>query len=155
MKPDWDMLAEHYADDSSIFIADVNCEVEEKLCESFHPGGTYPTILVFPRGDGHRPPPTLYEGGRGFEDLKKFVDKQLVRSCDIRNPQGTCNDKAREYISKWDGKSRKEQEKEISRLKSLDSEMTYDLSKWVNDRINVLQQLVDQQEEEVAEENEL
>jgi hypothetical protein len=155
MKLDWDMLAEHYEDESSIFIVDVNCETEQQLCESFHPGGTYPSIFVFPRGEGHRPPPKLYSGGLGFEDLKKFVDKELVRPCEIRNPQGTCNAKARAYITKWVGKSPEAKKAELIRLKSMDSEMAYDLSKWVQDRINMLQQMIDEQEKEAVHENEL
>ena len=156
MKPDWDMLAEHYEDESSIFIVDVNCEKEQQLCENFHPGGTYPSIFVFPtRGDGHRPPPNLYSGGLGFEDLKKFVDNELVPPCEIRNAQGTCNAKARAYIAKWSGKSREAKQAELVRLKSMDSDMTYDLSKWVQDRIKILQQMIDEQEQEVVQENEL
>ena len=87
MKPDWDLLATKAH--SSIFIADVNCQVESDLCSDFHTGGTYPTVLIFQGGKD----PELYQGGRGLEDLLKFVDETLVRKCNIFLLEDTCSEK--------------------------------------------------------------
>ncbi len=149
MKPDWDLLSEHFEEERSVFIADVNCQVEESLCSDYHTGGTYPTILVFPRGKDERPHAELYQGGRGFDDLRKFVDQRLVLPCDIRNDQETCSAKAQVYISKWRAKDRQAQHAELVRLRSMANEMTYELSKWVSDRIQILHQLVKQEESEL------
>lgn len=150
MKPDWDLLAEHFQDETSVFIADVNCQMEESLCSGYHTGGTYPTILIFPpppRNGQQRPPAQLYQGGRGFEDLRKFVDRELVQPCRVQDAQATCSEKARTYILKWVAKSQREQETELVRLRSMlastnTDSLTYDLSKWLTDRIAILEQLL-------------
>jgi len=158
MKPDWDLLAEHFQDEPSVFIADVNCQVEEALCNGYHTGGTYPTVLVFPpppptrRNDSgettnarRRPPAQLYQGGRGLEDLRKFADQSLVQPCRVDDVETTCSARAQKYIAKWTTKPRKEQTTEMARLKSItntESSLTYDLSKWLTDRIAILEQLV-------------
>lgn len=155
MKPDWDFLADHFKDESSVFVADVNCQIEESLCTEYHPGGTYPTILVFHRppkstssGERARPPAELYQGGRGFEDLRKFVDETLVLPCSVHNPEETCSDKARTHIAKWKVKARQDQQKELTRLKAMTQRdtMTYELSKWIADRIKILEQLMTMEE---------
>ena len=153
MKPDWDLLAEHFQQmDSSVFIADVNCQIEEALCSEYHRGGTYPTVLVFPRPrnttsttSSRRPPAEIYQGGRGLDDLRKFVDQTLVLPCSIQHLEQTCSDKAREYIGKWRVRDRQDQQKEMARLAAMTTTretMTYELSKWVTDRIQILEQLV-------------
>ena len=95
MKPDWDLLAEQAH--SSVFIADVNCQVEKDLCADHHPGGTYPTVLVFQQGKE----PELYQGGRGVEDLLKFVNNYLVEKCNLGRLEETCSEKEQKYVTKW------------------------------------------------------
>lgn len=138
IKPDWDLLSDHFQDQASVFIADVNCQKEEALCTSYHPGGTYPTILVF----HPQKPPELYQGGRGFDDLRKFVDENLVVPCNVQSPEETCSPKAQGYIRKWSAKDSEKQQKELTRLQAMPTgDMTYELSKWMGDRIRILEQL--------------
>jgi hypothetical protein len=138
MKPDWDLLMEQAH--SSVFIADVNCLVETDLCADHHTGGNYPTVLLFQQGKQ----PELYQGGRGVEDLLKFVDQNLVEKCDLSRLEETCSEKEQKYVAKWKEKGSKAWNKEVSRLLAMPIDnITYGLSKWVHDRIHILEQLLE------------
>jgi thioredoxin-like negative regulator of GroEL len=146
MKPDWDLLAERVH--PSVFIADVNCQVEVSLCVGFHTGGRYPTVLIFEQGKE----PELYEGGRGLEDLTKFVDEHLVEPCNLHRLEETetCSEKEQKYTQKWEKRSLEDRKKELARLSSMDREtMPYELSKWLGDRVHILEQLQEAAEKEL------
>ena len=136
MKPDWDQLAERAH--PSVFIADVNCQEQEGLCAEHHTGGQYPTILVYRNGNEE-----LYTGGRGLEDLLEFVDKELAQRCVIKSIDDTCSAKEQKYIAKWKIRDANDQRKEIIRLSSMKDQMlTYELKKWLEERIRILEQFV-------------
>jgi hypothetical protein len=136
MKPDWDQLAEQAH--PSVFIADVNCAVEESLCGDHHTGGQYPTILVYKRGTEE-----LYTGGRGIEDLLKFVDKELAQRCSLANLDDTCSVKEKKYVEKWKEKGASAWKKEFARLTGMTTEtLNYDLMKWLDERRRILEQLL-------------
>jgi hypothetical protein len=135
VKPDWDILAD--TAHSSVFIGDVNCMVENDLCAGHHTGNNWPTIMVYKRGKEE-----LYTGGLGLENLKTFVDETLVEPCNIGKMQESCNFKEKFFIAKWEGKSPAAYRKEIGRLSKMDTHsMTYDLKKWLRDRVRILEQL--------------
>lgn len=76
MKPAWDQLMEAFKDSDSALVGDVDCTADGKdLCEKQKVGG-YPTIKY---GD----PADLkdYSGGRDFDALKAFADKELGPVC--------------------------------------------------------------------------
>jgi hypothetical protein len=140
MKPDWDLLAEQAH--SSVFVADVNCLIESALCADYHTGGTYPTVLVFQNTMGAKRT-QLYQGGRGYEDLQKFVDKELIVKCDLTLPDSTCSEKEQNYVTKWKERRREAWKKELGRLSAMKKDtMTYELAKWLGDRIRILEQLL-------------
>jgi len=75
MKPAWDRLAEEFSDHKTTGVFDVDCTAEGKpLCDGNGVRG-FPTIKY---GD----PNNLedYQGGREYDDLKKFADG-LKPSC--------------------------------------------------------------------------
>jgi len=77
MKPDWDKLMDEFKGHPSALIADVDCTADGKsLCEKHGVSG-YPTIKYGDPGDLK-----AYEGGRTFDDLKKFAETNLGPSCD-------------------------------------------------------------------------
>merc|ERR1719453_1152232 len=99
MKPDWDKLAENFADSKEVVIVDVDCTKDDSkdLCSKYGVRG-YPTIKYFtgstdPMGD-------KYEGGRTFADLKKFADENLGPSCG-RDNMDLCNDEQKANIEKF------------------------------------------------------
>jgi hypothetical protein len=76
MKPDWDKLMADFADSTTSIVADVDCTADGKsLCEKHDVRG-YPTIK-------HGSPDSMekYEGGRSYDDFKKFADENLGPVC--------------------------------------------------------------------------
>ncbi len=100
MKPSWDQLAEEYSASSSVIVADVDCTVENDLCQDYSVQG-YPTIKYF-KSDGDEKGED-YSGGRSFEDLKKFVEDELEVKCLLDDTAG-CSEKEVEFMGKWKAK---------------------------------------------------
>lgn len=138
MKPDWDQLAEAVPD--PIFIADVNCSEQDKLCKDNDVQG-YPTVRVYRNGVEEH-----YRGGRGFEMLLDFVNANLVDKCDVNRVEETCDPKAVPYIEKWKTKTKPEVEVEMERLQGLlaSSHVMKSLKEWLRERLVILQQILEQ-----------
>jgi len=99
MKPDWDKLMDAYASSSTQLIADVDCTADGKpLCDAAGVKG-YPTIKW---GD----PADLqdYQGGRTYDDLKKFADENLKPMCSPKNLD-LCDDDKKAEITKFQSMS--------------------------------------------------
>jgi len=137
MKPGWDKLAEEYEASSSVKIADVDCTEHQPLC-SEHGVSGFPTLKIFKDGSFEGEP---YQGGREFEQLKKYVEDNLEVACMVGD-QSECSEKEIAYIEKWKGKDASMQSTELLRLQSMTGKsMTADLKKWLLARINLLQQV--------------
>merc|ERR1712032_1024611 len=90
----WDKLMEDFKDHAAVLIADVDCTAEGKpLCEEVGVEG-FPTIKF---GD----PSALedYEGGRDYDDMKEFADKNLGPRCGPKN-MDLCDDEKKAQIEK-------------------------------------------------------
>jgi len=97
MKPDWDKLMEEFKGHATALVGDVDCTAEGKpLCDSNGVKG-FPTIK-------HGDPSALedYEGGRSFDDLKKFAEENLKPSCSPSNID-LCDDEKKAAIEKLQG----------------------------------------------------
>lgn len=108
MKPDWDKLMESFAGSSTQLVADVDCTAEGKpLCDSVGVRG-YPTIKW---GD----PADLqdYQGGRSYDDLKKFADENLKPVCSPANID-LCDDAKKKEIETLMALSTEDLEAKIS-----------------------------------------
>lgn len=97
MKPAWDKLGAEYKDSETVLIGDVDCTVEKDLCSTYGVRG-YPTIKYFTgstaaTGD-------KYEGGRTFDDLKKFVETSLGPQCGSDNLE-LCDEEQRAKIEEY------------------------------------------------------
>mmetsp|Transcript_120094 Transcript_120094/g.383360 ORF Transcript_120094/g.383360 Transcript_120094/m.383360 type:complete len:139 (-) Transcript_120094:345-761(-) len=76
MKPDWDKLMDDFKDSPTALVADVDCTAAgQPLCEKYEVRG-YPSIKYGDVGDMKD-----YQGGRSYEDFKKFADESLGPSC--------------------------------------------------------------------------
>ena len=92
MKPAWDKLMKKFKDSKTVIVADVDCTAAgEPLCKEHGVQG-YPTIKY---GD----PSALegYQGGRDFDDLKKFASEELKPSCSPTNID-LCDDDKKKAI---------------------------------------------------------
>ena len=80
MKPDWDKLIEDFSGSATQLVADVDCTADGKpLCDANGVRG-YPTIKYGEPSDLQD-----YEGGREYDDLKKFADENLKPMCSPTN----------------------------------------------------------------------
>ena len=82
-----------------------------------------------------------YQGGRDFDSLKKFVENDLAKGCDV-DQADTCDERETKYIDKMKAKGAEKITKELGRLNGMkDKSMKPENKKWMMKRINVLEQL--------------
>merc|ERR1719235_1680547 len=137
MKPDWDKLAEAYSGSSSVLIADVDCTSDggKSVCNDNGVSG-YPTIKYWKDGVEEK-----YQGGRDYNSLKKFVEDELEKGCDVSTPED-CTEKEAKYITKMKGKGAEAVEAQLTRLNGMkDKSMKPELKQWLFKRLNILEQL--------------
>ena len=98
MKPAWDQLGDAFSGSKDVIIVDVDCTKSDNkdLCGKFGVQG-YPTIKYFSGSTG--PLGDAYQGGRTFDDLKKFADENLGPSCSNDNID-LCTDEQKEMLAK-------------------------------------------------------
>ncbi|RWR99954.1 thioredoxin domain-containing protein 5-like protein [Dinothrombium tinctorium] len=69
LAPIWDLLANSFQHDKSVFISKFDCDAYPAICQKYEVKG-YPTLLWIVDGKVKE----KYSGARTHEDLKKFVD---------------------------------------------------------------------------------
>ena len=143
MKPAWDKLLE---ENDSVFDADCTA-AGQALCQAQGVQG-YPTIKW---GD----PSALedYQGGRSFDDLKKFADENLKPSCSPANID-LCDDDKKAEIEKLQAMSDEDLEAaiEADEKKMKDAETTFEESvKELQAKYESLQEDKKKAQEEVKE----
>jgi len=141
MKPDWDALGEQYGEGSSVVIGDVDCTADGKsLCERFEVRG-YPTVKYFTSDTGEKG--ADYQQARSLDALKAFVEKELAVMCTVESKSESCDEREQKYIEKMQAKGGdaiKAQHERLTKMKG--SKMNAGLKKWLNQRINILSQLL-------------
>ena len=107
----WDQLAKEFEGNPNVAIVDVDCTADnaKDTCSKYGVRG-YPTIKYFT--DSTDPMGDAYEGGRTFDDLKKFADENLGPSCGPDNLD-LCDDEAKAEIEKYQGMDVSELEAKI------------------------------------------
>jgi len=96
LKPTWDKLMDEFKDSPKALVADVDCTAGGKeLCEKNEVRG-YPTIKYGEPGDLKD-----YQGGRSFEDLKKFADENLGPTCGPGENIDLCDAETKAGIEKY------------------------------------------------------
>jgi len=87
---------DEFADSPSSLVADVDCTTEGKdLCDKVGVRG-YPTIKYGDPGDLKD-----YQGGRSFDDLKKFAEENLGPSCGPGENIDLCDEDTKTAINKY------------------------------------------------------
>ncbi|KAL7532550.1 hypothetical protein ACHAXR_004698, partial [Thalassiosira sp. AJA248-18] len=108
MKPDWDKLIGDFSSSATQLVADVDCTADGKpLCDANGVKG-FPSLKY---GD----PADLqdYQGGRTYDDLKKFADENLKPICSMANID-LCDAEKKAEIEKFLGMDAATLEKLIS-----------------------------------------
>jgi len=107
MKPAWDRLMGDFKDHPTALVADADCTAEGKpLCDAAGVQG-FPTIKW-----GSYDALEDYEGGRSYDDLKKFADENLKPSCSPTNME-LCDDDKKAEIEKLQALAPEELAKKI------------------------------------------
>jgi len=96
MKPDWDKLISDFSDSPTSLVADVDCTTDggKDLCEKHGVRG-YPSIKYGDPGDLKD-----YNGGRSYDDFKKFADENLGPSCGPEHLE-LCSDDVKAKVEKY------------------------------------------------------
>jgi protein disulfide-isomerase A6 len=135
MAPAWAQLGDEYAGSKSVVIADVDCTVQQKLCETHGVSG-YPTIKYWKTGEKFD-----YNGGRDLESLKRHVSENLAQPCTVED-QEPCSEKEKAFIAKQKDLPKDKVEAELKRLQGMAStKVKPELKQWINQRIAILKQL--------------
>jgi len=124
MKPDWDKLIEQFKDSATTLIADVDCTAGgESLCSEIGVQG-YPTIKY---GD----PSDLqdYEGGRDFDELKKFAEG-LGPQCSPANLD-LCDEAKKAQIDEFSALGASKREEKIKEEEGKITKYNEDFEKFV------------------------
>jgi len=105
MKPDWDKLAESYADSDVVVIADADCTADGKdVCSKVGVRG-YPTIKYWLAGSDEAQD---YKGGRSFDALNDFTKTTFAKPCDVTT-QEHCSADEKAYLDSMKGKDVKKE----------------------------------------------
>jgi hypothetical protein len=127
MKPAWDKLMKDFEGSATALVGDVDCTADGKpLCDSNGVQG-FPTIKW---GD----PTALedYQGGREYDDLKKFADENLKPICGPNNID-LCDDDKKAEIEKFQAMGEDDLNSEIAEkekeIKALEENFESELKK--------------------------
>lgn len=136
MKPAFDQLAAEYEGHASVLIGDSDCTADgQSLCSAQGVSG-YPTIKYFLDGEEHK-----YDGGREYDDLKKFVQDTLEPKCSVQEQDG-CSAQEKEYIAKMQAEGAEAIAKQLARMEGMKAKpMKPELKAWVNTRARLLSQM--------------
>jgi len=110
----WDKLADHFKDSKSVGVYDVDCTKDEgkPVCTKAGVKG-YPTIQYFlPFSDTG----IAYQGGRTFEDLKKFADTTFIPACVVSTQEG-CSAEEKKLLDSYKASDPSKVKADLQKLK--------------------------------------
>lgn len=146
MAPDWEKLADQWADSKVGLIAEVDCTTDGKpLCDANGVKG-FPTLKW---GD----PASLEEysgGGRDFSSMEKFANENLKPVCSVTNFE-LCSDEKKEQITKFQAMSASDLEAAIKTEEGKMEEAEEAFKKAVEELQSTYQKLMQEKDEKLAE----
>lgn len=150
--PAWNRCAKSFAANDDVAFGDVNLS-EGQIPGNHNPGaGGWPTIRYFNKETGvagaayvKKTSKAICEELGSDEYMTAYVEEYAGTSlCSVVDGKG-CSEKEASYIDKMKGKDMDEIEKQLQRLKGMDTtQMKPDLGGWVNRRKKILSKLLEQ-----------
>ncbi|KAL3771723.1 hypothetical protein ACHAWU_010034 [Discostella pseudostelligera] len=108
LKPDWDKLMADFEGSATQLVADVDCTTEgQPLCDENGVQG-FPTLKWGDASDLQD-----YQGGRSYEELKKFADENLKPICSLKSID-LCDDEKKAQIKKYQDMTVEELKSEVT-----------------------------------------
>ena len=116
-----------------------------------NPGsGGWPTVRYFNKATGYEGASYVKKTSKAMcdelgnkDNMRAAVEEAAAtnKHCEVTNP-ADCDDKEQKYIASWTAKTPGEVTSQLERLQGMASgKMAPHLVKWINQRINVLEQL--------------
>lgn len=148
MKPDWDKLMDEFDSSKTAGIYEVDCTASgQSLCETMGVKG-YPTLKW---GD---PSDLLalkdYEGGRTYDDFKKFAETSLGPTCSLA-ALDLCDADTKAIIEGFMARPRAELEKQVVEVEKSNSQLekaySKKLSKFNSDNHDFLTERAEEKEQ--------
>jgi len=138
-----------FANNKDVAFGDVNLS-EEQVRGNHNPGaGGWPTIKYFNKATGYEGKPYTKKTSAAMcdelgkdENMQAYVEEAGSTSlCKVEDGAG-CEDKEKEFITKFKAKTSEEIDAQLTRLNKMkDGKMKPDLIKWIRQRIAILKQL--------------
>lgn len=143
-------MVEEFAENDAVAFADVLLSEQSIRGAPYNPGaGGWPTIRYFNTGTGYEGSPYVKKTSKAMCDelgdigyMTDYVTEMgSTSACDAVSGAG-CGEKELGYIAKWKLKSAEDVASQVARLEGMtDGKMKPELSKWIKQRLAVLQQL--------------
>jgi len=141
----WNKLGDEYRNSKTVIIADVDCTVEQTLCQQHQVRG-YPTIKYWIQGSKS---PQDYQGARDYNALSKFA-KGTFKSSGPSGPGATsskckvegskdCSPVETNFIRAMKALTPEKRAKKLKTLGGLKVDPPEE--EWLAQRVNILQQL--------------
>lgn len=144
-----------FAKNSDVAFGDVNLS-EEPIRGNYNPGaGGWPTIRYFNKETGYEGKPYTKkteksmcdELGPDNEYMQQYVEEAGNTSLCSTTTMAGCGDKEKDFIGKWNGKSKSEIAAQVERLKGMSGgKMKPELVQWMKQRLAILKQLSNKDE---------
>jgi len=153
MKPAWDRLATAFSKSEHVVIGDADCTASgQQVCQKVGVRG-YPTIKYYVDGIQRD-----YKGGRDYDALKKFVEKNLgppPPPCEVSKMDETCSKKEIKFINKFSDEAdamAAEAEKlqsEVDRKSKGGKNKKFVGHRWIYKRLDLLNQMAEIEKSEL------
>jgi len=115
--PDLEKVATEYKDRRSVRIAEVNCDNEKTLCGKYGVQG-FPSLKAFKFRSGGRKDGEDFNGGRDYNAIKRYVEKNLLApECGLEDKDG-CSPEERKLLEESEKMSNKDRNAKLDEMKA-------------------------------------
>lgn len=117
MMPDLERVAKDYKDRRSVRIGEVDCDSTRSLCSKYGVSG-FPSLKVFKFRSGGNKNGEDFNGGRDYNSIKRYVDKNLAGpECGLEDKEG-CTPHERALLEESEKMSTKDRNAKMDSMKA-------------------------------------